>query len=49
MPVADDRARQLTEVIAEVKATLQWTQEHYKRVDKDSSVPKFQAGDKFGC
>jgi hypothetical protein len=29
-PVADDRARELTKVIAEVKAMLMWTQEHYK-------------------
>jgi hypothetical protein len=45
-PVADDRAQELAEVIAEVKAMLQWTQEHYKRADKGNSVPKFQVGDK---
>jgi hypothetical protein len=45
-PVANDRAQELAKRIAEVKATLQWTQEHYKRVDKGSSMPKFQVGDK---
>jgi hypothetical protein len=45
-PVANDRAQELAKVIAEVKATLQWTQECYKRADKGNSMPKFQAGDK---
>jgi hypothetical protein len=47
MPVVDDTAQELAEVIAEVKAMLQWTQEHYKRADTDkgNSVPKFQVGD----
>jgi hypothetical protein len=45
-PVAYNRAQELAEVIAEVKAMLQWTQEPYKRVDKGNSVLKFQVGDK---
>jgi hypothetical protein len=45
-PVADNQAWELTEVIAEVKATLQWTQECYRRADKGNSMPKFQVGDK---
>jgi transposase InsO family protein len=44
-PVANNRAGELAKVIAEVKATLQWTQERYKRADKGNSVPKFQVGD----
>jgi hypothetical protein len=46
MPVADDRARELAKVIAEVKATPQWTQEQYNQADKGNSLPKFHVGDK---
>ncbi|KAB5587482.1 Retrotransposable element Tf2 [Ceratobasidium theobromae] len=45
-PAADDRAQELQDTIQEVKATLEWTRECYKRSDNGARLPEFKIGNK---